>query len=278
VDPSSANKRINIIDIASGSNCMMALSDENQIFVWGRKMAHYYSVHMDSLTHASVAANGHLYGFENDENQPRLIKNNLTYHKITKLISGHGNCCLITRKGELLIQGMNEFGQLALSPEISQGLLHFPEFMKIDALSDFFVSDVAIGKGVINCLCEHKETKKIHLFGWGNNFQGQLLQPNLKLVQNTPLDLTPRIKSFSMIESESQLCQISSGLTHTLLLSSSGTPLGIGNNQMCQLGTAENKEKNTTNLMGIDLNLEQDQEVTKVVCGELCSFALVSQK
>jgi hypothetical protein len=41
---------------------------------------------------------------------PRLLKANLIYYKIKKIISGPSNSALISDKGELLLQGMNETG------------------------------------------------------------------------------------------------------------------------------------------------------------------------
>jgi alpha-tubulin suppressor-like RCC1 family protein len=63
----------------------------------------------------------------------------LIFHKINKIVSGHSNSALITDKGELLIQGMNEFGQLSLPLEVSNLLQFFPEFVKVEALHDYFV-------------------------------------------------------------------------------------------------------------------------------------------
>lgn len=40
-DEKNKNKKINIIDIASGYNSMVALNDDREIFVWGRRMGIY---------------------------------------------------------------------------------------------------------------------------------------------------------------------------------------------------------------------------------------------
>ena len=98
------------------------------------------------LTLASVEQKGKIYDL-NEINQacPRLVKNNLIFHKISKIAAGHHNTALITNKGELLIQGMNENNQLALPQEISEHLMFFPEFRKIDFLDGYYVRDVAIG-------------------------------------------------------------------------------------------------------------------------------------
>ena len=61
----------------------------------------------DALNHAEINQAG-----------PRLMKNNLIYHKINKIKAGFFNTGLITEKGELLLQGMNNCAQLTLSPEI----------------------------------------------------------------------------------------------------------------------------------------------------------------
>ena len=39
---------------------------------------------------------------------PRAMKANLIYYKIKRIISAYGNSALITDKGELLMQGINE--------------------------------------------------------------------------------------------------------------------------------------------------------------------------
>jgi alpha-tubulin suppressor-like RCC1 family protein len=96
----------------------------------------------------------------------------LIYHKINKIKAGYFNTALITDKGDLLIQGMNNFAQLTLPQEIQQKLNFFSEFMKIDALNDYYVRDVSISQATIHTICEHKYTSKIKLFGWGFNLFG----------------------------------------------------------------------------------------------------------
>lgn len=50
-DEKNAQKRINIIDIDSGLNHTVALTDDKEIFVWGRRMGIYPQI---ELTLASV--------------------------------------------------------------------------------------------------------------------------------------------------------------------------------------------------------------------------------
>ena len=97
---------------------------------------------------------------------PRQVKNNLIYHKIKKIYSNAFNTAVITEHGDLMIHGMNDFGQIVLSEsifaadEISDGLQFFPEFMKIEFFENYQIIDVALGACAIHVLCEDKETRK----------------------------------------------------------------------------------------------------------------------
>lgn len=77
-----------------------------------------------------------MYDHENNQPCPRLIKNNLIFHKIKSLCAGPFNSALITDKGKVLIQGQNKQGQLALGAELGPMTDYFPEFRTIDSLKD----------------------------------------------------------------------------------------------------------------------------------------------
>ena len=47
---------------------------------------------------------------EINQPSPRHVKNNLIFHKIAKVFAGYMNAALITNKGEVMIQGMNDHG------------------------------------------------------------------------------------------------------------------------------------------------------------------------
>jgi hypothetical protein len=84
---------------------MTALTNERKVFVWGRRMGPYPQI---ELTLASVEKKGLQYEYQEIHQAcPRLCKNNLIFHKISKLCSGYFNTALINDQGELLIQGMN---------------------------------------------------------------------------------------------------------------------------------------------------------------------------
>lgn len=106
------------------------------------------------LTLASIEKQGHMFNqTEINQPAPRHLKNNLIHHKIHKIKAGHLNTALITDKGELLLQGMNNCAQLPLPMEISKRLGFFPDFMKIDALKDYLVRSVAFGSATVHAVC-----------------------------------------------------------------------------------------------------------------------------
>ena len=57
-DEKNAQKRINIIDIDSGLNHTVALTDDREIFVWGRRMGIYPQI---ELTLASVEKRAQIF-------------------------------------------------------------------------------------------------------------------------------------------------------------------------------------------------------------------------
>ena len=86
---------------------MIALSDENKVFVWGKRMG-VYALNMElSLDEVEKKASFFNYKLVN-QHIPRLIKNNLVFYTINKIVNKNSNAALITNEGELLIQGMND--------------------------------------------------------------------------------------------------------------------------------------------------------------------------
>lgn len=127
IDP---KKTVSIIDIAVSQFSMVAMTDDRKIYVWGRKMGIYPSV---ELTLDFVEEKGRQYeDVEINQACPRLLKNNLIFYNISKIKASFFNTALITDKGELLLQGYNDSGQLLLPAEIAQHLRFFPSFKKID--------------------------------------------------------------------------------------------------------------------------------------------------
>ena len=143
------------------------MSDDYQIYVWGFRMGIYPNI---ELTFSFLEKNGQVYTMhEINQAQPRLVKNNLVFHKIKRVLSSYKNTALITEEGNLLLHGFNESNQMCLKPDIRDMVGFFPEFMPIDALLSYKIDDVAIGNEVIYAICSHKETKDKAVFAWGSN-------------------------------------------------------------------------------------------------------------
>lgn len=221
---------------------------------------------------------------------PRLVKNNLIFHKINKVIAGHHNTALITDKGELLLQGMNDFGQLALNQDIKDLIGFFPEFMKIDHLNEYIVKDVALGSSVVHVLCEHKLTGRVKLFGWGTNNNGQLGTHDREMSINTPFDMTYlfieelSIHQEDVIFDEDDIQQVVSGGRHTMVLVKKGEIqklYGLGNISKGQLAFRRKSKDDpsfTYRPLEITINHGPDEEIKQLSAGSMHSMAIVGPK
>jgi alpha-tubulin suppressor-like RCC1 family protein len=134
-----------IIDLACGFNNCIALNDSKQAYVWGKRMGVYPSYEFNLRGIEQTQA---IQLSEINQDTPRLLKQNLIFYKFAKVVAGQGNSGLITEDGDLMIQGMNDYGQLGIgNPEISKALIFFGDYMK----KDFFherrlkVLDVTFG-------------------------------------------------------------------------------------------------------------------------------------
>jgi alpha-tubulin suppressor-like RCC1 family protein len=96
-----------IMDISCGLNTMLALTDGGEVFGWGRRMGVYPTI---ELTHSELEKKGHFYNStEFHQLCPRLRENNLIFHKISSIKAAFMSQALITKEGELMVRGSNEF-------------------------------------------------------------------------------------------------------------------------------------------------------------------------
>jgi alpha-tubulin suppressor-like RCC1 family protein len=124
------NAVTNVLDIAAGAHHMMALTDQQRVFVWGRRMGIYPQI---ELTLDSVEKNGLMYSTtEVNQARPRLAKNNLVFYRIDRIFCCLDNAAVVTDQGELLVRGMNDTCQLQLRKEVTQHLDFFAEFVKLE--------------------------------------------------------------------------------------------------------------------------------------------------
>jgi len=85
-----------------GFNHALALNDQKQLFVWGKKMGIYPQFEMN---YHGIKAATHIQTMDVQQDYPRLIKSNLIFYKIKKICTGPSTSALITENGELLISG-----------------------------------------------------------------------------------------------------------------------------------------------------------------------------
>jgi len=105
-EPLKFEKNTRILDIAASQDTMIALTTEQQVYVWGRRMGIYPQI---ELTLDCVEKKGWEYSnLEINQSRPRLAKNNLVFYKIQRVFAGFNNFGLETAKGEILLQGCNE--------------------------------------------------------------------------------------------------------------------------------------------------------------------------
>ena len=162
-----------IKDIACGYHHSIALSSKDELYVWGHRMAGYPNI---ELTYNYLISNMNMLRVELDQTYPRLVKNNLIFYKFTKLVCGPYNSALITDKGELLMHGSNEGGQMGFGTELGPMIPFFPEFRKLDQFgSSLKVVDVALGAISTHILARSESNADdIKMFAIGDNEFGQL--------------------------------------------------------------------------------------------------------
>lgn len=203
---------------------MTALCDTFQIYVWGWRMGIYPSI---ELTLNFLEQHGTRYSYQEiNQAVPRLVKNNLVFHKIERIFSAHKNVALITEGGNLLLQGFNDGYQLCLRQDIRDLVEFFPDFMPIDALQEYRVDDISIGQTVIYTMCTHKQTSEKAVFAWGSNHCGQLFSLT-KEQCCMPYNILPLIDE-AIADPDDSLAKITVGIDHTLFKTIKGKVLGIG--------------------------------------------------
>lgn len=265
-DTSMSEKRnIFIKQISCGYNHCLALSDQNQVFVWGRRMGIYPD--KIELTFHFLKEAGSLLNIEIHQNEPRLIKSNLIFYKFNKIIAGPYNSALITDSGEVLLQGINDFGQLGLPQEITGMVPFFPHFRKHDFFTERkqFVVDVAIGATTIYFVTNDKSDGSRHVYSMGCGLLGQLGDGST-LNKNSPIEITHMF--------DSPVVDIAAGGYHALALTDSGKVYGWGKKSKSQLGVKH--RRGDQKFVTIPKLIEVGARVTEVHCGSLQSLAMTS--
>lgn len=169
------------------------------------------------LTYQYLNSNMNMLRVELDQPYPRLIKNNMIFYKIKKLVCGPFNTGIVSEEGDLLLMGSNDGGQLAMGDDIGSMVPFFPEFRKIDTFGrDLKVFDVALG-AVSSHILARDQHGNSRMFAIGDNEYGQLGNGTNLATQNV-----------LEVQCPVQFEQIASGAWHVLALDSQGKLYGWG--------------------------------------------------
>ena len=167
------------------------------------------------LSYNYLTSKMNLLNFEQNQPFPRLVKNNMIFYRFKKLVCGPFNTALITESGDLLLQGMNDTGQLAIGSELGPLVKFFPEFRKIDSLKN--VVDVTFGATTCHVLTQATEGSRTKMHAVGENEFGQF--GNGTQLQSWDFKEIITVQSFT---------QISAGAFHMLATDRDGKLYGWG--------------------------------------------------
>eukprot|EP00347_Sterkiella_histriomuscorum_P020502 403337553 len=263
------NSNDKIIDIACGFDSCIALNENKQVYVWGKKMGIYPNF---NLEYHSVVSSKDSQIMENNQFEPRFLKANLIHYQIEKVTAGMSNFALISSSGDLLIQGSNDLGQLGVGHELGIHLYYFSEFMKKDFFTkqNLKVIDAVFGYGHLLVLCFDTLSLKNKVFGCGEAKQGQLGNQKKKRLYDF-VELTDLFSE--------EVTQIATGSLHSLFITISGKLYGCGQNSEGQLGFDWETKKEKLQKEVVQINVPNSKNITisDIKCGSLFSMMLVNQ-
>ena len=127
-------------------------------------MAPYPNV---ELTRDYLKSNLNMLSRELNQTSPRPLRNHMLHYKIVAIQCGPFTSALITDDGSLLLQGMNDYGQIAIGNELGDQVPFFPEFRKIENVGkDLPVTSVGLAACSTHVLAGGR------MFACGNNDKG----------------------------------------------------------------------------------------------------------
>jgi len=98
----------NIVKVACGFNHCLALTDEGNVWVWGRRMGHY-PPNLELTVNFMESKQSDSLMQEFNQGRPRCIKNNMIFYKMKAVYAGQNNSALVSEHGQLYLQGDNSY-------------------------------------------------------------------------------------------------------------------------------------------------------------------------
>jgi alpha-tubulin suppressor-like RCC1 family protein len=225
--------------IAAGIEHSVALTEEGEVFTWGRGWA------------------GQLgEGTTNDRLRPTQIVQSygMFFGELVKSIAAGGsNTAALTDKGRVYIWGSNQYGQLCNGAQ-TNGLLP----TQVKQLLNHYVIAISVGDSFVLAL-----TKEGTIFSWGANNCGQLgigtiVASAIPVMVQLPVDI--------------KAAKIAAGGYHALMLTNTGQLYAWGYGSYGQLGIGSA----ATELNPVALNMTRFRySVTGIAAGRSHSMAIL---
>ena len=251
-----------IRQVACGGNFTLALSEEGEVFAWGK---------------GSSGALG--TGSYQDEVAPKKIMLDqirseaglhLVEEKARYIAAGERHSLAVSQSGKLYAWGNNDFGQLGI---VTKGTKKAPSSNTPQRLTSLKHPMDKVACGASHSAAISNEDR---LFTWGANKNGQL----------GFTDFANRFVPEQVTElKEESIRWVACGSNHTLVLTRAGEMYGFGNNTFNKLGCRDYKLHINKNLPPTKISLvpEDEEESTKseeaimqVETSSNCSIALTS--
>jgi len=200
-----------IVDISLGYVHSLALSSTGDVFAWGNNP---YGQIGNGTTNLYIA--------------PHNITDNLILNSnetVTDVTAGEYHSALITSQGRIYTWGRNHYGQIGNNTTVNQ-LLPIDITSAFDLVGTDLITQVSLGNAYSMAVTESNK-----FFIWGSLTNGSITE-TLNDNYLEPHELTQELL-MTLLDQE---VEISSGATHSAILSSNGEILIWGMNSKGQLG------------------------------------------
>jgi alpha-tubulin suppressor-like RCC1 family protein len=202
-----------VIAIASGTNHVLMLTEENELWAWGQN-------------ENGQLANNNPVSF----NRPLRITG-LPSNRIVQIAAGDSHSMVLLDNGEIWSWGDNAFGQLGIGNVVSTMI----PTVVIQDNGNPLTNIVSISAGSFHTLALSNDG---YIWAFGDNENGQLGNGS-----NAALSKPAKVQHPDNGQPLSEIVYIAAGTSHSLALQNSGNIWAWGNNKYGQLGIGSDKNQ-----------------------------------
>ena len=198
----------NVVAITSGANHSLLLTEDNQLWAWGKN------------DKGQLGNNS-----QTNQNRPVLVTNLYSENSIIQIAAGDSHSMFLLNNGNVLTWGDNSSGQLGIGSIVSS--LIPVRVLKADS-SDPLENIVSISAGAFHTLALNNEG---HIWSFGLNAKGQLGNGG-PIYTTSPMKVQHPDNRTVL----SNIGQIAAGTDHSFAIQNNGTLWSWGKNDGGQLG------------------------------------------